>query len=42
MPRKPRFHLPSVPAHIVQRGRSREPVFFENEDNQAYLYWLQE
>jgi len=28
MPRKPRFFLPDVPAHIVQRGYSREPVFF--------------
>ena len=42
MPRKPRFYLPGVPAHIVQRGHSREPVFFENEDYQAYLNWLKE
>ena len=40
MPRKPRFFLPRIPAHIVQRGHSREPVFFENSDYQAYLYWL--
>ena len=42
MPRKLRFYLPGVPAHIVQRGYSREPVFFEREDYQAYLGWLQE
>jgi len=42
MPRKPRFLLPGVPVHIVQRGHSREPVFFENEDYQAYLGWLGE
>ena len=42
MPRKPRFYLTGVPVHIVQRGRSREPVFFEREDYQAYLCWLQE
>lgn len=42
MPRKPRFYLPGVPVHIVQRGHSREPVFFEAGDYQAYLYWLQE
>ena len=42
MPRKPRFYLPGVPVHIVQRGRSHEPVFFEREDYQAYLCWLQE
>ena len=42
MPRKPRFYLPGVPAHIVQRGHSREPVFFENDDYAAYLEWLSE
>jgi putative transposase len=42
MPRKPRFYLPGVPAHIVQRGHSREPVFFENDDYVAYLGWLHE
>ncbi len=42
MPRKPRFFLPDVPAHIVQRGHSREPVFFEDSDYQAYLGWLEE
>ncbi len=40
MPRKPRFFLPGVPAHIVQRGHSREPVFFEDSDYRAYLDWL--
>lgn len=42
MPRKARFYLPGVPVHIVQRGHSREPVFFENSDYQAYLDWLKE
>ncbi len=42
MPRKPRFFLPDVPVHIVQRGHSREPVFFEAGDYQAYLGWLEE
>jgi len=42
MPRKPRFFLPDVPVHIVQRGHSREPVFFEDGDYLAYLRWLQE
>jgi putative transposase len=42
MPRKPRFFLPGIPAHIVQRGHSREPVFFEAGDYQAYLGWLKE
>ena len=42
MPRKPRSFLPGVPAHIVQRGRSREPVFFEQGDYIAYLNWMGE
>ena len=42
MPRKPRFFVPGVPAHIVQRGHSREPIFFEAGDYQAYLHWLKE
>jgi len=42
MPRKPRFFLPGLPVHIVQRGHSREPVFFADEDYRAYLGWLKE
>ena len=42
MPRKPRFFLADIPAHIVQRGHSREPVFFEHGDYRAYLTWLGE
>jgi len=42
MPRKPRFFLPDVPSHIVQRGHNRDPVFFDIPDYQAYLLWLQE
>jgi putative transposase len=42
LPRKRRFFLPDVPAHVVQRGHSREPVFFENDDYTAYLHWLEE
>jgi putative transposase len=42
MPRKSRFFLPGVPVHVVQRGHSREPVFYEDSDYQTYLYWLGE
>lgn len=42
MPRKPRFYLPGVPAHIVQRGNNRQPVFFSHKDYEAYLRWLKE
>lgn len=34
--------MPGVPVHIVQRGHSREPVFFDTTDYQAYLHWLGE
>ncbi|MCC6208944.1 MAG: transposase [Gammaproteobacteria bacterium] len=37
MPRKPRFHLPGVPVHLIQRGNNREPAFFDIADYQAYL-----
>ena len=42
MPRKPRFFLPGVAVHAVQRGHSREPVFYEDQDYRAYLNWLKE
>ncbi len=32
MPRKPRFIIPNVPVHVVQRGHSRDPVFLEDPD----------
>jgi len=40
MPRKPRFYLPGVPAHVVQRGNCRKAVFFGEDDYRAYLRWL--
>ena len=30
MPRKPRFTLPGVPQHVIQRGNNREPCFLNN------------
>ena len=27
MPRKPRFTLPGIPQHVIQRGNNREPCF---------------
>jgi putative transposase len=38
MPRKPRMYLPSIPAHIVQRGNNRDACFFSDDD---YLYYLE-
>ena len=42
MPRKPRFYLPGVAVHIMQRGNCRQAVFFEDTDYQYYLKWLLE
>ena len=42
MPRKPRFYLPGVPVHVVQRGNNRNPIFFDDGDYPAYLQWLEE
>lgn len=41
MPRKPRFYLPGVPVHLVQRGNNRQAVFFAEEDYRTYLHWLE-
>jgi putative transposase len=38
MSRKPRFVLPGVPQHLVQRGHNREPCFFAPADYQRYLH----
>ena len=42
MPRKPRFYLPSVPVHLVQRGHCKNPIFFDQKDYVTYLHWLKE
>ena len=40
MPRKPRFYLPVVPVHVVQRGNNRQAIFFDDSDYQVYIGWL--
>ena len=40
MPRKPRFFIPGMAVHVVQRGHSRHPVFFDTSDHHAYLDYL--
>jgi len=42
MARRPRFVLPGVPQHVIQRGNNREPCFFSTEDYLAYLSILNE
>lgn len=41
MPRKPRFTLPGVPQHVIQRGNNREPCFLAESDYRHYLEDLQ-
>lgn len=42
MPRKPRFFVPGLPAHIIQRGNNRQAVFFDQPDYLRYLSLLHE
>lgn len=42
MPRKPRFYIPDMPCHVIQRGNNRDPIFFQESDYHAYLCWLSE
>jgi putative transposase len=37
MPRKPRFTLPGIPQHVIQRGNNREPCFLAEPDYRRYL-----
>jgi len=37
MPRKPRFTLPGIPQHVIQRGNNREPCFLSELDYRRYL-----
>lgn len=37
MARQPRYNLPDVPQHVIQRGNNRQPVFFAEDDYQIYL-----
>ena len=36
MARQPRFTLPGIPQHIIQRGNNREPCFYAEEDYCRY------
>jgi putative transposase len=37
MPRKQRFYIPNIPAHVMQRGHNRDAVFFSEQDYFEYL-----
>ncbi len=40
--RLPRFDLPGVPQHVVQRGNNRLPCFLDDQDRRSYLGCLDE
>ena len=37
MARLARIVIPDVPHHVTQRGNRRQPIFFNDDDRQAYL-----
>jgi putative transposase len=41
MARKPRFNIPGIPQHVIQRGNNRDPCFFGSQDCHFYLDALQ-
>jgi putative transposase len=42
MPRPPRFFVPGLSQHVIQRGNDRAPVFFGDTDRAFYLKCLGE
>ena len=40
MARHPRFDLPGVPQHVIQRGNNRLPCFLDDADRQRYVECL--
>jgi putative transposase len=40
MARLPRYVLPGVPQHVIQRGNNRQPIFAADGDYRTYLTWL--
>ncbi len=42
MPRQPRYFLPGIPQHVIQRGVDRQAVFFCPSDFELYLRVLDE
>ena len=42
MLRQPHYNLPGLPQHVIQRGKNRQAVFFDNGDYHRYLTDLDE
>ncbi len=42
MPRKPRYYLPDIPCHVIQRGNNRQASFYTDDDYRFYLQCVAE
>jgi len=42
MPRQPRYFIPGLPQHVIQRGVDRQDVFFSPQDYRLYLDTLRD
>jgi len=42
MARLPRFDVPGIAQHVIQRGNDCQPCFLTDEDRQRYLDGLRE
>ena len=42
MARLPRYVVPGVPQHVIQRGNNRQVIFADEADYRAYRDWLRE
>ena len=42
MARQPRYVVPGVPQHVIQRGNNRQIIFVRESDYVTYLAWLKE
>ncbi len=40
MPRQPRYFVPGIPLHVIQRGNNRQPIFRDAADFRFYLETL--
>jgi putative transposase len=40
--RLPRYVVPGVPQHVIQRGNNRQAIFADEADYRAYRDWLKE
>ncbi len=42
MPRQPRYFIPDMPQHVIQRGVDRQAIFFKPQDYELYRDSLRE